>query len=83
MLSHGSNSAYRGNKPFLFCPPFNRNHWPIDPRVTFITKDILREALSRGSNGRKTKVLRGVILQAKLAQPMMPLALGSQVFTMI
>jgi penicillin-binding protein 1A len=29
----------------------------IDPRVTYITKDILREALTRGSNGRKVEVL--------------------------
>ena len=30
---------------------------PIDPRVAFITKDILREALSRGSNARQVGVL--------------------------
>ena len=30
---------------------------PIDPRATFITKDILRETLSTGSNRRKTEVL--------------------------
>ena len=45
-------------KPFYLLPPIQNNTLePIDPRVTFITKDILREALSRGSNGRKTKVL--------------------------
>ena len=30
---------------------------PIDPRVAFITKDILRESLSRGSNGARTRIL--------------------------
>ena len=45
-------------KPFYLLPPIQEKLLkPIDPRVTFITKDILREALSRGSNGRKTKVL--------------------------
>jgi len=45
-------------KPFYLLPPIQNNLLePIDPRVTFITKDILREALSRGTNGRKTKVL--------------------------
>ena len=46
-------------KPFYLLPPLTKKSLePIDPRVTFITKDILREALSRGSNGRKTQVLR-------------------------
>ena len=46
-------------KPFYLLPPLSKKSLePIDPRVTFITKDILREALSRGSNGRKTQVLR-------------------------
>ncbi|MDC0243859.1 transglycosylase domain-containing protein [Pseudomonadota bacterium] len=46
-------------KPFYLLPPLTKKSLePIDPRVTFITKDILREALSRGSNGRKTEVLR-------------------------
>ena len=46
-------------KPFYLLPPLSKESLePIDPRVTFITKDILREALSRGSNGRKTQVLR-------------------------
>jgi penicillin-binding protein 1A len=46
-------------KPFYLLPPITNNSAEvIDPRVTFITKDILREALSRGSNGRKTQVLR-------------------------
>ena len=45
-------------KPFYLLPPIkNESLDPIDSRVTFITKDILREALSRGSNGRKVKVL--------------------------
>jgi penicillin-binding protein 1A len=45
-------------QPFYLLPPItNVIKQPIDPRVTFITKDILREALSRGSNGSKTKVL--------------------------
>lgn len=45
-------------QPFYLLPPItNVIKQTIDPRVTFITKDILREALSRGSNGRKTKVL--------------------------
>jgi penicillin-binding protein 1A len=45
-------------KPFYLLPPIqNESLTSIDPRVTFITKDILREALSRGSNGRKTQVL--------------------------
>ena len=30
----------------------------IDPRVAFITKDILREALSRGSNARQVGILK-------------------------
>ena len=46
-------------KPFYLLPPITKQSpESIDPRVTFITKDILREALSRGSNGRKTQVLR-------------------------
>ena len=46
-------------KPFHLLPPLSKKSLePIDPRVSFITKDILREALSRGSNGRKTQVLR-------------------------
>ena len=45
-------------KPFYLLPPIqNASSSPIDPRVTFVTKDILREALSRGSNGRKTQAL--------------------------
>ena len=45
-------------KPFILLPPINNLSDPIDPRVTFITKDILREALSRGSNARQVGVLR-------------------------
>ncbi len=45
-------------KPFYLLPPISKKPMEtIDPRVTFITKDILREALSKGSNGRKTEVL--------------------------
>jgi len=45
-------------KPFYLLPPIQgESITSIDPRVTFITKDILREALSRGSNGRKTQIL--------------------------
>jgi penicillin-binding protein 1A len=44
-------------KPFFLLPPLKRNLEPIDPRITYITKDILREALSRGSNGRQVRVL--------------------------
>jgi penicillin-binding protein 1A len=45
-------------KPFYLLPPIQKESIePIDPRVTFITKDILRESLSRGSNRRKTQVL--------------------------
>jgi len=44
-------------KPFFLLSPLRINSQPIDPRITFITKDILRESLSRGSNGRIVKVL--------------------------
>ncbi len=45
-------------KPFNLLTPITKELLePIDPRVAFITKDILREALSRGANGRKTRVL--------------------------
>ena len=45
-------------KPFYLLPPISKKPLEtIDPRVTFIVKDILREALSRGSNKRKTEVL--------------------------
>ena len=45
-------------KPFHLLPPIQKESLaPIDPRITFVTKDILREALSRGSNGRKVQVL--------------------------
>ena len=53
-------------KPFYLLPPLSKESLePIDPRVTFITKDILREALSRGSNGRKTQVLRRTDIAGK------------------
>ena len=45
-------------KPFFLLPPMSTLLDPIDPRVTFITKDILREALSRGSNARQVGVLK-------------------------
>ena len=44
-------------KPFLILPPLKKSLEPIDPRISFITKDILRESLSRGSNARKVKIL--------------------------
>ena len=44
-------------KPFLLLPPLEKTLKPIDPRISFITKDILREALSRGSNAKKVKIL--------------------------
>ena len=45
-------------KPFILLPPMSTLSDPIDPRVTFITKDILREALSRGSNAKQVGVLK-------------------------
>jgi penicillin-binding protein 1A len=45
-------------KPFYLLPPINKQSIEsIDPRVSFITKDILRETLSRGSYRRKVQVL--------------------------
>ena len=45
-------------KPFYLLPPINKESTEvIDPRITFITKDILREGLMRGSNRRKVQVL--------------------------
>ena len=45
-------------KPFYLLPPIaEKSLEPIDPRVTFVIKDILRETLSRGSNRKKTQVL--------------------------
>ena len=45
-------------KPFYLLPPIaGKSLEPIDPRVTFVIKDILRETLSRGSNRKKTQVL--------------------------
>ena len=43
--------------PFLLLPPLDTEMKSIDTKIAFITKDILREALQRGSNGRKTKIL--------------------------
>ena len=45
-------------KPFNLLSPLSTNSNSIDPRITFITKDILREALSRGSNARQVGVLK-------------------------
>ena len=45
-------------QPFYLLPPINQESIGlIDPRVTYITKDILREALMRGTNRRKVQVL--------------------------
>ncbi|MBD62774.1 MAG: transglycosylase [Gammaproteobacteria bacterium] len=45
-------------KPFYLLPPIEKENFEyIDPRVAFITKDILREGLSRGVNGVKTRIL--------------------------
>ena len=44
-------------EPFLLLPPLEKTLKPIDPRISFITKDILREALSRGSNAKRVKIL--------------------------
>tara|TARA_B100000900_G_scaffold69734_1_gene54984 strand:- start:1622 stop:4063 length:2442 start_codon:yes stop_codon:yes gene_type:complete len=45
-------------KPFFLLPPMTNLSDLIDPRATFITKDILRETLSRGSNARHVGVLK-------------------------
>ena len=46
-------------KPFYLLPSINKQSIKsIDPRVSFITKDILRETLSRGSYRRKVQVLK-------------------------
>jgi penicillin-binding protein 1A len=42
---------------FLLLPDLGLDKQSIDPEIAFITKDILREALQTGSNGRKTKIL--------------------------
>ena len=45
-------------KPFYLLPPINKESIGlIDPRVTYIIKDILREALMKGTNRRKVQVL--------------------------
>ncbi|MDB4029170.1 transglycosylase, partial [Gammaproteobacteria bacterium] len=44
-------------KPFLLLPKLGSDSQSIDPKIAFLTKDILGEALRRGSNGQKTKVL--------------------------
>ena len=45
-------------KPFTLFPPLSIISDPIDSRAAFITKDILREALKRGSNARQVSVLQ-------------------------
>ena len=46
-------------EPFYLLPSMNKQSIEsIDPRVSFITKDILRETLSRGSYRRKVQVLK-------------------------
>jgi penicillin-binding protein 1A len=45
------------DRPFLLLRPLTDQVASLDPRATYITKDILREALSRGNNGRKTNIL--------------------------
>ena len=45
-------------KPFILLPPLSKFIDPIDPRAAFITKDILREALTRGSNARQVGILK-------------------------
>ena len=42
---------------FLLLPDLGLDKQSIDPEIAFITKDILREALQTGSNGRKTTIL--------------------------
>ena len=44
-------------QPFDLLPKLNKKNTSIDSKIAFITKDILREAIQRGSNGRKTKIL--------------------------
>ena len=44
-------------KPFTLLPLLNKQKKSIDRNIAFITKDILKEALQRGSNGKKTKIL--------------------------
>jgi len=70
LSSGGSNSANKMNgfpwfsetsvekmEPFLLLPKLAKESQLIDPRIAFMTKDILGEALQRGSNGIKTKIL--------------------------
>ena len=52
-------------EPFLLLPKLEHESHGIDARVAFLTKDILREALQRGSNGRKTKVLNRADIAGK------------------
>ena len=44
-------------KPFTLLPLLDKQKKSIDRNIAFITKDILKEALQRGSNGKKTKIL--------------------------
>jgi len=44
-------------QPFSLIPKLNSQKRSIDPKIAFIIKDILQEALQRGSNGKKIKIL--------------------------
>ncbi len=52
-------------KSFTLLPPLSKISDPIDPRIAFITKDILREALSRGANARRAGVLKRTDIAGK------------------
>ena len=45
------------SKPYYLLKPLNQKEPVIDPRITFLVKDILTEAAQRGSNGRLTRYL--------------------------
>ena len=51
--------------PFLLLPALDRSARSIDPKIAFLTKDILREALQTGSNGRKIKALNRTDIAGK------------------
>jgi len=44
-------------QPFSLIPKLDLQKRSIDPKIAFMMKDILQEALQRGSNARKIKVL--------------------------
>ncbi len=54
-----------GMQPFSLIPKLHTQRRTIDPKIAFITKDILRDALQRGSNGRKAKILNRSDLAGK------------------